>query len=71
MIQMNHIKKTKIRKLLPSCIVKAMGFRVKSGVVDPGGSSSTYCVTITPGTLDLFLIATEISEHCFQKRIIP
>jgi len=36
---------------------------MKSGVVHPGGSSSTYCVIITPGTLDLFLIDTEVAEQ--------
>lgn len=35
-----------------------MGFRVKSGVLMPSGSSSTYWVIITPGTRDLFLILT-------------
>lgn len=45
-----------------------MGFLMKSGVVHPGGSSSTYCVIITPGTLDLFLIATEVAEQYFQKQ---
>jgi len=33
---------------------------VKSGVVFPRGSSLTNWVTITPGTLDLFLISTWI-----------
>ncbi len=31
---------------------------MKSGVVFPRGSSLTYWVIITPGTLDLFLIST-------------
>lgn len=46
--------------IVPSWIVRAMGLRVKSGVVMPSGSSSTYWVIITPGTLDLFLILTVI-----------
>lgn len=41
---------------LPSWIVKAMGLRVKSGVVFPSGSCSTNCVIMTPGTFDFFLI---------------
>lgn len=43
---------------LPSWTVEAIGFRVKSGVDFPAGSISTNWVIITPGTLDLFLIAT-------------
>jgi len=35
-----------------------MGFRVKSGVLMPSGSSSTYWVIITPGTFDFFFIFT-------------
>lgn len=41
-------------------MVKAMGLRVKSGVVIPSGSSSMYCVIITPGTLDLLLMPERI-----------
>lgn len=43
---------------LPSWVVTAIGFLVKSGVAFPRGSCSTNWVTITPGTLDLFLMAT-------------
>lgn len=43
-------------------MVMEIGFRVKSGVLIPSGSTSTYWVIITPGTLDLFLIFTAIKQ---------
>lgn len=48
-------------------MLTAMGFLVKSGVLFPGGIFSTYCVIITPGILELFLISTVniTKEHTF------
>lgn len=43
-------------------MVMEMGFRLKSGVVNPSGITSTYCVIITPGTLDFLLILTAKKE---------
>lgn len=43
---------------LPSCMVRAIGLRVKSGWLFPSGIVSMNCVIITPGTRDLFLIPT-------------
>lgn len=45
-----------------------MGFLMKSGVLFPGGISLTYCVMITPGTLDLFLMTTvNITKEVVKK----
>ena len=52
---------------LPSLIVNAIGLRVKSGVVFPSGIVSTYCVIMTPGTLDLNLIAKKNTNEIDQK----
>lgn len=50
----------------PSSTVTGASLHLKSGVLLPSGMLVTYCVMITPGSLDLFLTTAEtIREICW------
>lgn len=71
-INLIHDKQAYIPSMLrlrrpPSSTVTGASLHLKSGVLLPSGMLVTYCVMITPGSLDLFFMMAEtIREICWH-----
>lgn len=50
----HHASPGQCPRVSPSCRAKVMGFRSKSGVLQPSGISSTSCWILTPGMEGFF-----------------